>query len=368
MPPPPYPGVPPPGPGPYPGMPPPGSGPYPAAPPPGSGPYPGAPGRPYPFPAPPPPRPRGPWAAAVPEGAPFHRLARTAAYRWWRPPLSLALIVAGAFAASLAVLVPVMVAVVAVVVARGASGGAFLQDPVGTLLENPVAYLTLALASLALLTPVVLLAAWAVERRPIGSVSSVRLRLRGRWLWVCAAVALAAQVVGLAGLYVGHVVAGPGGDAAAFGWTGWGAFLPAAAVTVLLVPFQAAAEEYVFRGWLLQAVGCYLRNPWPGIVVSALIFAGLHGYGLVGFLDVALFGVAAGWLAVRTGGLEAPIALHVLHNLAAILPAAAAGQLEEALRVTQAPPYVLAGTAVELVFFAAVVVLLVRRLGVTRLS
>ena len=42
------------------------------------------------------------------------------------------------------------------------------------------------------------------------------------------------------------------------------------------------------------------------------MFAALHGWGTPwGFADLVVFGVVAGWLTVRTGGLEAAIALHV---------------------------------------------------------
>ena len=304
----------------------------------------------------------------APDGSPFHRLARTPLHRWWRQPLSLLLIIAGAVVASGALFVPALIVVLAIGLGGGQAGPGLLDNPATYLLDNPVIYLGLTLGSLALLIPVVLLAVWLVERRPMGSVASVERRLRVRWLLACAVVAVVAQVVGAAGLYAAHAVAVPGDASSMFDWAGWGTFLPAAAVTVLLVPFQATAEEYVFRGWLLQAFGAYLRTPWPGIVLSALVFAALHGYGVVGFVDVAVFGVMAGYLAVRTGGLEASIALHVLHNIASILPAAAAGQLEEALRVTHAPPYVLVGTAAEMIFFVGVVVVLARRRRVRRLS
>lgn len=304
----------------------------------------------------------------APEGSPFHRLSRTAAHRWWRPPLSLLLIAVGAVVATLAVLVPALVVVVVVAMGQDAGDPGAVGDPVTALLGNPVAYLALALGSLALLIPVVLLAAWLIERRPIGGLASVAGRLRLRWLALCAMVALAAQIVGVFGLYAGFAAAGPQQEQAMFAWVGWETFLPGAAVAVLLVPLQATAEEYVFRGWLLQAFGAYLRTPWPGIVLSALAFAALHGYGLVGFANVVLFGLVAGWLAVRTGGLEAPIALHVLHNVASILPAAAAGQLEQALRVTDVPPYALAGTAAEMGFFVVAVWLLARRRRIRRLS
>lgn len=84
----------------------------------------------------------------------------------------------------------------------------------------------------------------------------------------------------------------------------------------------------VFRGWILQAVGaCTLearrgpvgralsvvfRTPWPAIVISAALFAGMVDYGGDGF-NLFVFAVVTGWVAVRTGGLEASIALAVVY-------------------------------------------------------
>jgi hypothetical protein len=86
----------------------------------------------------------------------------------------------------------------------------------------------------------------------------------------------------------------------------------------VFVAVQAAAEEYVFRGWLTQAVGAFLRSPWVAVLPQAVLFATAHGWGTTwGFIDLLLFGLVAGWLTIRTGGLEAAIALHVLNNLLA---------------------------------------------------
>ncbi len=93
---------------------------------------------------------------------------------------------------------------------------------------------------------------------------------------------------------------------------------------VVLVPLQAAAEEYVFRGWLTQTVGAFLRSPWWALPPQALLFAAAHGWGTPwGFADLALFGMAAGWLTWRTGGLEAAMALHTVNNLLAFAISAA---------------------------------------------
>jgi ascorbate-specific PTS system EIIC-type component UlaA len=76
---------------------------------------------------------------------------------------------------------------------------------------------------------------------------------------------------------------------------------------------------------------------------------------------VFAFGAVMGWLAVRTGGLEAAIALHVINNMLAFGISAAAGSLEEALRQGAVPWQSLAGTVVQLATFTAAVIVLARR-------
>lgn len=45
------------------------------------------------------------------------------------------------------------------------------------------------------------------------------------------------------------------------------------------------------------------------------LFVAGHGYGPLGAIDVGAFAVMCGWLAWRTGGLEAPIAAHIANDV-----------------------------------------------------
>lgn len=107
-------------------------------------------------------------------------------------------------------------------------------------------------------------------------------------------------------------------------------------VIVLTSPLQAAAEEYFFRGYLLQALHTIAASsPWFGVVGSAAVFALLHGtQDLPLFLNRFAFGVLAGVLAVRTGGLEAGIAAHVVNNVVAFGYAALTGTMTVAKTVS----------------------------------
>jgi membrane protease YdiL (CAAX protease family) len=300
----------------------------------------------------------------VAPGTAFHRLARTPLHRWWRPLLGTL------FAVAIGFLVLIGVTVGALATAAFMGEQPLVNAKNHQIFTSTTAELALQLTSLAVLTPVVLLAAWVVQRRPPGSLSSVTGRLRGRWLATCLKLAVGASLLSYFASWITFTITGHR-EPPPPGWAGWATFLPSAAAIVLLVPFQAAAEEYVFRGWLLQAIAsCTLetrtglfgraasavfRTPWPAIIISAAVFTAGHAYKGWALLDVSLFGITAGWLAVRTGGLEAPIALHALNNLVAFLSPAALGRLGEAVRITDVPWQSIVATAVQLTVFAFLV-------------
>jgi membrane protease YdiL (CAAX protease family) len=250
---------------------------------------------------------------APPPGLPYHRLARTARHAWWRPVLGLLLIAASWITA--AVLLYAFMAAAAALAGRPAGPGG--ESGLGELADLAAGF-----AVIALLLPLTLAAARWVQRRPAGSLSSVLGRLRWRWLLLCLLPAGGALTVTLGVSAV--LPAGAAGGA----WAGWGPLLAGTAVLLLVVPVQAAAEEYAFRGYLLQAAGSFLRRPWAPILLQAVLFAALHGWGTPwGFADLVVFGALAGYLTVRTGGVEAAVALHVVNNVAATVLAVALGQL-----------------------------------------
>ncbi|MDP4504180.1 CPBP family intramembrane glutamic endopeptidase [Nonomuraea turcica] len=216
--------------------------------------------------------------------------------------------------------------------------------------------LAVMLLSVALVLPVVLGSARFVQGRRPGTLSSITGRLRWRQLLRYAGLAVVSLTLGVMTQAIVFHATGLGSPID-FGWAGWDRAVPALTVIVLLVPFQATAEEYMFRGWLIQAFGTLMKSPWPGIVAGSLLFASLHGYTGWGPVDVFSFGMVMGWLTVRTCGLEAAIAMHVLNNLVAFAPGAAAGELSEAMRQGAVPWQSLTGTAVQLSSYVVAVTL-----------
>lgn len=264
------------------------------------------------------------WAPMQPpveSPAGYHRLYRAIPnYRWWRPLLAVVLFVAFA-------LVAIIVLNFAWFIAAFALGQVSFDDLmrpdfadwlVALLsdITNPLS-LVMLLGSLAILLPLVPLALLCAGIRPVGVTASVTLRLRWRWMLQCAVPALAITVVSIALPWIlapitGETITPVPVDPALV------AVL--VVIIVLLVPLQATAEEYLFRGVLLQVVGSWVKW-WPlAVVIATILFTiGHTQYEIWGMLSVGVMGLGFAIVTLRTGGLEAAIALHVVNNVLAFL-------------------------------------------------
>ena len=86
------------------------------------------------------------------------------------------------------------------------------------------------------------------------------------------------------------------------------------AAFVVVVPLQAAAEEYVFRASLPQILGQWISPGWICYGLPAAVFVALHLYNWIGLLDIAIFALCAALLTWRTRGVEAAVVLHAVSN------------------------------------------------------
>ncbi|MFD6200508.1 CPBP family intramembrane glutamic endopeptidase [Streptomyces rubiginosohelvolus] len=234
--------------------------------------------------------------------------------------------------------------------------------------EDPVADLVVQLLGIAIAIPIVLWGARVIGRRPAGTVSSVVGRLRWGWLGRCAAVGFPLMAVQIGVLIAWTWNDEPVGESGS-GFPGWPVFLLSLAVILALVPFQAAAEEYVFRGWLVQVVGRVVRTPWPAVAVASLLFALAHGFGeLSGFLLLLYSALWWGWLVIRTGGLEAVIVMHVANNLLAFGLAAGFGELASTETAADAPWQAMVAELVFAPLYCLTVARIAGRRGIERVS
>lgn len=295
-------------------------------------------------------------SAPQPGPLPYHRQLRAQPrYRWWRPLLALGVLLVGWLLLQL-LLVPI-------VEAAAAAGWRFETGSDGTILFDAVDPIGMALllGSVILLLPLAWLALRISGLGRLGVLSSVEGRLRWGWLLRCIWPAIGAFVLMvLAGMVLG-LLAGvadpaalPDPDAPPPTLTAGPVFLAAAAVIVLLVPLQAAAEEYLFRGLGVQLFGSWIRPAAVAALPALLAFTAGHLYDLWGLLQVALLGVGFAWVTWRSGGLEAAIVLHTVNNLVAML-LQASGLLGETTGVASgsgSPAALLPNAVMVLVFCA----------------
>lgn len=245
------------------------------------------------------------------------------------------------------------------------AGAEFAPDDGERLLADPLADDALGLLSLAVGIPAVMLAVRWCGSRPAGTLASVTGRLRWRWLGLCAGLAFAVMAVNMGGLALWEWFAN-GSEAFAGDAPGVGRFVWGLAVFLVLVPFQAAAEEFVFRGWLPQFFGGFLRSPWPGVAVASVLFALAHGFGgWSGFLLLLYSALWWGWLVERTGGLEAVIAVHTANNVLSFVIALALGQLADTSTAADAPWEALVAELVTAPAYCLLVAHLAKKRGVT---
>lgn len=248
----------------------------------------------------------------------------------WRPLVGVAGLLLSFFLAGLFLVVVLQVLRAVVASWRGHE----FVDALGwTLLDvddlSPwgLAYLAL---SLAVLVPLVMGVQRLLHGMRPGTLMSVVGRTRWAWLFACtglATVALFATLVVSILVPADETAGSVSGSVAAVDAATWW-FV---AVILLLIPLQAAGEEYAFRGYLTQAFGGWL-GPAAAVAVPAVLFALAHGaQDPPVFVDRLAFGIVAGILVLRTGGLEAAVAMHVLNNWFAFSLALVFGQMNDVL-------------------------------------
>ena len=96
-------------------------------------------------------------------------------------------------------------------------------------------------------------------------------------------------------------------------------FIP---VVLILVPLQAATEELLIRGYIMQGLGLLTRRAWFPVAVSSLVFMLLHFsnpeaqvdtlISLGGYLAVALL---LALVTLKDNRLELAIGMHIANNV-----------------------------------------------------
>lgn len=167
-------------------------------------------------------------------------------------------------------------------------------------------------ASLVAVGLVLAIGRWIYGRKP-GSWWTVASRFRwSLFLWGLASVLVASAVfLPLAGWLGDHRYVWPLADLSGVPY-GWFSLAPLVA-TILI---RASAEELVFRGWLLQQAGAVNGNAPLLVAMTAALFAVAHQeWGVFRLAVLFVMGLAFGWAALRTNGLELSCGVHAGWNI-----------------------------------------------------
>ncbi|WP_396154114.1 lysostaphin resistance A-like protein [Flavobacterium sp.] len=93
-------------------------------------------------------------------------------------------------------------------------------------------------------------------------------------------------------------------------------------LAVLLIPFQASFEEYLFRGHMLQGLGLATKTRWVPLLVTSFLFGIMHignpevdKMGMIIMFYYIGTGLFLGILTLMDEGLELALGFHAANNL-----------------------------------------------------
>jgi membrane protease YdiL (CAAX protease family) len=94
-------------------------------------------------------------------------------------------------------------------------------------------------------------------------------------------------------------------------------------VSVFFIPFQAAFEEVLFRGYLMQGFAALVKNRWFPLIMTSVLFGLMHAFNPevkeFGFLTMMpqyiVFGLIFGIITILDDGIEAAMGAHTANNI-----------------------------------------------------
>jgi membrane protease YdiL (CAAX protease family) len=91
-----------------------------------------------------------------------------------------------------------------------------------------------------------------------------------------------------------------------------------AVIIITAVAIAPVFEEFLFRGLFQTLIRSYLNRPWPGIFISAILFASAHANS-THWPALFCLGVCLGYSYEKSGSLWRPIFIHALFNCTSIV-------------------------------------------------
>ncbi|WP_239668185.1 type II CAAX prenyl endopeptidase Rce1 family protein [Rothia dentocariosa] len=245
---------------------------------------------------------------------PYHRLSHVNPRARWFTPVLEGLLIAGIYFVLL-LMVSFALLASAVMLRVPYDHLTDLQRVYANVFKTPLVFIAF-LSTVIPVIPAIFIARLITNFKPLGLIHSIAGRMR--WSYLSVFLGFGFLIFGL--YYVGVLVLeGSLTTQNSVHPLNSGMFWLYIVLILLIVPFQCYAEELLFRGYLMQTVGRWLKNPAWAIILPAPIFMVLHGYGLWGLLSVLTMALIAGFLCWYTGGLEAGIGLHIANNISGII-------------------------------------------------
>jgi len=193
----------------------------------------------------------------------------------------------------------------------------------GATLQSALALLTLATATNVPVAAVFIIVATAIAGRRFTSYVTAAPKIR--WKLLASGLLLSFAVIGplvaASQLLDPHAAPAPLFSLAK-DWPGQVGY--AVACFALLIP-AAAAEELLFRGWLLRESAALSRNPVFLMALNGVLFSAVHAIGAPSelapgpFLTRALMGAGFVYMTLRLGGLEFSTGAHAANNILIVL-------------------------------------------------
>lgn len=241
---------------------------------------------------------------------PYHRLSHVNPRARWFTPVLEGLLIAGIYFVLLLIVSFALLAF-AVMLRVPYDYLTDLQRIYANVFKTPLVFIALLITIIPVI-PAIFIARLITNFKPLGLIHSIAGRMR--WSYLSVFLGFGFLIFGL--YYVGFATLdGSLTTQNSVHPLNSGMFWLYIVLILLIVPFQCYAEELLFRGYLMQTVGRWLKNPVWAIIIPAPIFMVLHGYGLWGLLSVLTMALIAGFLCWYTGGLEAGIGLHIANNV-----------------------------------------------------
>ena len=241
---------------------------------------------------------------------PYHRLSHVNPRARWFTPVLEGLLIAGIYFVLLLIVSFALLAF-AVMLRVPYDYLTDLQRIYANVFKTPLVFIALLITIIPVI-PAIFIARLITNFKPLGLIHSIAGRMR--WSYLGVFLGFGFLIFGL--YYVGFATLdGSLTTQNSVHPLNSSMFWLYIVLILLIVPFQCYAEELLFRGYLMQTVGRWLKNPVWAIIIPAPIFMVLHGYGLWGLLSVLTMALIAGFLCWYTGGLEAGIGLHIANNV-----------------------------------------------------